>query len=137
MFVPDGAAISKPVCDDLLILLPAPNLEVIVPETGLISEIPKFAFPPDVVSFVLTVPVALYILLEDFFATFTTFGFSTYNLETASSVETNGFNSVSYFSTIDIPSIFELSFSFKVLTTFSASSKLETYSFSSWLFAIA
>ena len=55
----------------------------------------------------------------------------TYNFDIASSVETKSFNSTSYFSTIDIFSIFELFFSFNPLTTFSASSKLETYAFSS------
>ena len=58
--VPVDVAISNPVCDDLLILLPTPNLEVIVPETGLIKAIPKLAFAEDVVPAVLTDPEAVY-----------------------------------------------------------------------------
>ena len=54
-------AISNPVCEETLILLLTPNLDVIVPETGLINDIPKFTFPPEVVSAVLTLPEALYL----------------------------------------------------------------------------
>ena len=58
--MPVGADISKPVCAELLILLLAPNLEVMVPEIGLINEIPNDAFPPDVVVFVFTYPAEVF-----------------------------------------------------------------------------
>lgn len=62
--VPSGAAISNPVCEDLLILLPTPNLDEIVPDTGFISDIPKLGLPPAVVKFVLTEPVDVYFTVE-------------------------------------------------------------------------
>ena len=40
IFVPVDAAISNPVCLLTLLLLTAPNLEVIVPEIGFIKFIP-------------------------------------------------------------------------------------------------
>ena len=133
--MPVDVAISNPVCDDLLILLPTPNLEVIVPETGLIKAIPKLAFAEDVVPAVLTDPEAVYFDVPVDFVLVLAIAVlcagCTYNFDIASSVETKSFNSTSYFSTIDIFSIFELFFSFNPLTTFSASSKLETYAFSS------
>ena len=55
----------------------------------------------------------------------------------ASSDVTKSCMSVSYFSTIEICSIFVLFFSFRLFTTCSASSKFDTYSFSSWFYAIA
>ena len=122
--VPFGADISKPVCAELLILLLAPNLEVIVPEIGLINEIPSDVFPLEVVVLVFTYPAEA--LEEVFCATFTSFFFSTYNLDTTSSTETKSFIPVSYFSNIEILSIFSLFFSFNVLTTFSASSNEDT-----------
>ena len=121
--VPVGADISNPVCAELLILLLTPNLEVIVPEIGLISEIPNDALPPEVVVCVFTYPDAFE---EVFWATLTAFFFSTSYLETTSSTETISFIPVSYFSKIEILSIFSLFFSFKVLTAFSASSNEET-----------
>ena len=75
----------------------------------------------------LTLPEAL--ALEPafaFLATVTVFTGSTYNFETTSSVEVKVFKSISYFSEIEILSIFVLPFSFKSFTTFSASSKEET-----------
>ena len=53
---------SNPVCEDLLMLLPAPNLEVIIPETGLTSDIPKLALAVDVVNDVFTLPVEAYLV---------------------------------------------------------------------------
>ena len=68
--VPDDAAISSPVCVLLLILLLAPNLDVIVPETGLAKAIPNETFCPDVFKDVLTEPVDLTLeVLDVFFAT--------------------------------------------------------------------
>ena len=99
--VPDAVAISKPVCDELLTLLFTPNLDVIVPDTGLIKEIPKLAFPPDIFVDVFTFP-ELDVLTFAFCATVTVFIGSTYNFETASSTETKSFKFVSYFSAIDI-----------------------------------
>ena len=124
--------------DDLILLL-APNLEDIIPDTGLIKDIPKLAVPPEVFNEVLTVPDEAY-LVEDvflFFATTTGLGFSTYSFDIASSEDTKSFISVSYFSIIDMLSILELSFSFKPFITPSACSKLETYNFSSLLSTIA
>ena len=87
----------------------------------------------------MTVPVEAY-LVEDVFlllATTTGLGFSTYSFDMASSEDTKSFISVSYFSTIDMLSILELSFSFSPSITPSACSKLETYNFSSLLSMIA
>ena len=124
--VPAEFAMSNPVCDDLLIALPAPNLDVIVPDTGLIKDIPKLAFPDDVVNCVFTLPLDAYLFDVVFFFATTTFGFSTYNFDIASSWASYSFFSTSYFSTIDILSILLLFFSFSQLTTASACSKLDT-----------
>ena len=54
--VPVDVAISNPVCAELLILLLAPNLEDIIPDTGLAKDIPKLTFPPAIVVAVFTLP---------------------------------------------------------------------------------
>ena len=87
---------SKPVCDDLLILLLTPNLDVIVPDIGLISAIPMLAFPLDVVKFVFTLPFAPYFAVP-FFATDTTFAGSIYSFDIASYVVTKSAIFCSYF----------------------------------------
>ena len=79
---------STVLCVDSL----APNLDVIFPETGLISAIPKDTFCPDVVRDVLTAPDALTFVVAFAFAT-TTFGAS-YRLATAVSLSEKSFNSV-------------------------------------------
>ena len=75
--VPLGAAISNPVWSLTLILLFAPNLDVIEPDIGLIKFIPKFTFWYDIFDEVFTFPVVLTVL---FFATWTGSSFFTYNL---------------------------------------------------------
>ena len=111
--VPFDVAISRPVCAELLIELDTPNLDVIMPETGLIKDIPKFAFPPDVLVEVFTFPVDLYfvlVLFEPLAVTTCFFGGSAYNFAIASSVVVKSFVSVSYFSTIDKLFMFVLFF---------------------------
>ena len=54
--VPEDVAISSPVCEELLILLDAANLDVIIPDTGLISDIPKLTFLLDIFADVFTFP---------------------------------------------------------------------------------
>ena len=90
-------------------------------------DIPKLGLPPAVVKFVLTEPLDVYFTVElVFLATTIVLGASTYSFATASSLDTKSFNSVSYFSTIDIFSLFWLFFSFKSFTIFSAYSKFAT-----------
>ena len=105
-------------------LLPhlAPNLEVNVPDTGLISDIPKFTTLLDVFT-----PVDATVTFETVF--FTTF-FS-YNFSTLCSTLANSTSSVLYFSLTPNFSLLLLFFSFNLFTTSSASPKLDTYSFSS------
>ncbi len=95
------------------------------PDTGLIKEIPILAFPFDVVNDVLTLPVV------SSFATLTVLIGSAYSFDTASSEVINSCMLSSYFSIIAIFSRLELFFSFNPATTCSASSKVETYAFSS------
>ena len=138
--VPVDVAMSSPVCADLLIALPAPNLDVIIPDTGFINDIPMLALAVDVVPAVFTLPELAYFVVVCVFAFATVTAFfagSTYSFDIASSDVTKSCMSVSYFSTIEICSIFVLFFSFKLFTTCSASSKFDTYSFSSWFSAIA
>ena len=125
MTVPFGAPISIP-----LWLLPhlAPNLDVTVPETGLISDIPKFTTLPDVL-----VPVAATAVDDVVF--FTTF-FS-YKSATTFSVVTYSACSVEYFSIIPNLSLLLLFFSFKSLIACSASANVLTFSFSSLSTVIA
>ena len=101
--VPEAVAMSNPVCEETLILLDAANLDVIVPDTGLIKLMPISAFFEEILVEVFTVPVV-------FLATLTIFTGSTYNLEIASCDVTKSLTSVSYFSTIVILDIFVLFF---------------------------
>ena len=100
-------------------LLIAPNLEEIEPETGLIKEIPKFTFELDILRDVETPP--LEVTLE---ATLTT-GLASYNFDTALSTFVYFFIFVSYFSFIDKSFILLLSLLFNSLSTFSADLKSE------------
>ena len=52
--VPLGAAMSSPVCELTRILLFAPNLDVIVPDTGLAKLIPNEIFLPEIFEDVVT-----------------------------------------------------------------------------------
>jgi len=49
-------AISNPVCAELLILLLAPNLEDIIPDTGFTNETPKLTLVLEIFVAVFTVP---------------------------------------------------------------------------------
>ena len=113
---------SSPLCPLLRILSLLPNLEVIVPEIGLIKLIPRLTFLLDVPE---TFP-------EETDATYVVFGFGTssYSFETHLSTAVNSFVCVSYFSTIPISFLLLLFFFFSSATTFSASSKVATYTFS-------
>jgi len=107
--VPYDAAISNPVCAELLILLLSPNLDVIIPETGLDNVIPKATFVLEIVVFVFTVPsftVEALFFIVDFEVG------AVYKLATASSTLLITFSSVSYFSAIVMLSIFPLFLAF-------------------------
>ena len=95
--VPVDVATSNPLCPPEAL----PNLVVIIPETGLISETPKFTFESDNPD---TLP-------EYAVATYVTFGAS-YNLDTHFSTDVNVFVSVSYFSTMPKSFLFALFFFF-------------------------
>ena len=116
---------SNPVWDDLLILLLAPNLDEIVPDIGLIREIPMLALPEEVFNDVLTLPVAPYFFVP-FLATVITLAGSIYSLAIASSLVISSPLFCSYFSIILILSKLELFFSFNSFTICSASSKVAT-----------
>ena len=98
-----------------------PNLEVTTPETGLIKDMPKFIFSPEVFTPAADIPLAL-VTLTTFFL---------YNEATQVSTSVNSAFAVSYFSKIVILSEFVLSLSFNCCITSSASSNLETLYFSS------
>ena len=119
--MPEGADISSPLWPDGLVLPLLPKRQVIIPDIGFIKLMPRFTFLVDA-------PVTL---PEEIEAIYVTFGFgASYNFDTHFSTEVNFLVSVSYFSTIPISFLFWLFFFLSCATTFSASSKVSTYTFS-------
>ena len=116
--VPFGAAMSNPLWLSLDLI---PNLELIVPDTGLTKDIPKL------VGTLGPVYVAFGIVLVCATTTF----FSLYNSETQVSTVLYSACSVEYFSTIPSFSAFVLFLSFNWFTADSASANVFTYAFSS------
>ena len=112
------APISTPLC-----VFPhlEPNLDVSVPESGLIKLIPKLTFAP-----VFTDEGGIADLPVEATLFTTTFGFSLYKLATQVSTSVNVASLVLYFSNIVILSLFVLSLSFNCFTMSSASSNLDT-----------
>ena len=97
-----------------------PNLEVTIPDIGLIRAIPNSIFSPDV--FTPDTPIPLALTLTTFFL---------YKDDTQVSTSVNSAVVVFYFSAMVIFSAFVLSLSFSCCITSSASSNLETLYFSS------
>ena len=126
--VPIGAPISNPVWLLTLILLLAPNLDVIVPEIGLIKFKLNGAFWYDIFVEVFTFPITTF--LSCFTGSGTT-TFSWYKAATVDSTSAKYFTYVSYISIIDNWSILLLFLSLNWFIMLSACEKSLTYAFSS------
>jgi len=121
---------SSPLCPDKLVLPLLPKRQVIIPDIGFITVIPRFTFLLDIpdtypedVADILLVFDAIYVVFVCCFG-------ASYSFETHFSTDVNSLVSVSYFSIIPTSFLFSLFFFFNCSITFSASSNVSTYTFS-------